>query len=557
MKLTAITVRKTAIDFEICRARAGDLFEISARVPLVCGDAGAEFTPGRVVAKYTVECGDNGASIPRFSGDYDCIICAFEVYSGGGRVEGVRYVTEIDPSVPECSYPYPHVGIKALSCIPEDMDFLGISQSGLTPNQSKLMAVRPSEDTIEYIFNGRPYYFKKDVVESMDKFLLEGSKRGVINVMIYHNSSFSLGEKADDELVDIIQHPAYDFDCPTAYISAFNVRTEQGLDYFCACAEFLAERYSREDQKYGRSLSFVMGNEVTSQYVWNNAGDMTCEQFMLEYTTVMRLAWLLSCKHYANFRVHTSFDRYFNGSHIPSQPTRFYGMKASIECIAAHCRRDGDFPWNIAFHPYPENLAYPDFYNDRSPNFTFATDRITFKNVEVMPAFLAQEHLLYKGVPRRIMLTEQGFNSRDGEPFSELQGAHAYCLAYLKIRNQPTIDMFLHHAYIDNPGEFGLNLGIRRFGGYKEDGGLIPGEPKPIYYVMRDMDTPAETQRVGEARAFIGAPLFDRLLNPPPVAPDIDRSKGGLTIPGMGAKKRGKKAVPVEDRVQTNFDASV
>lgn len=557
MKTTTITVRKANIDFEVCGARSGDFFEISARVPLVCGNAGEGFTPGRVVAKHTVEYGDNGASIPRFAGDYDCIICAFEVYSSGRRVEGVRYVTEIDPSVPECSYPYPRVGIKALDCTPEDMDLLGISQSCFGPNQSQLMAVRSSKDTIKYIYNGRSFYFKKDVVEKMDKFLLEGSKRGVISVMIYFNSSFFLGEKADDELVDIIQHPAYDFDFPDAFISAFNVRTEQGLDYFCACTEFLAERYSREDQKYGRSLSFVMGNEVTSQYIWNNAGDMTCEQFMLEYTTVMRLAWLLSCKHYANFRVHTSFDQCFNSSHIPSQPTRFYGMKASIESIAAHCRRDGDFPWNIAFHPYPENLAYPDFYNDRSPNFTLATDKITFKNVEVMPAFLAQEQLSYKGIPRRIMLTEQGFNSRDGEPFSELQGAHAYCLAYLKIRNQPTIDMFRHHTYIDNPGEFGLNLGIRRFGGYKEDGDLIPGEPKPIYYVMRDMDTPAEAQRIAEARAFIGAPLFDRLLNPPPITPDIDHSKDGLTIPGMGAKRRGKRADRRSDQVQKNFDASV
>ena len=195
--------------------------------------------------------------------------------------------------MPDCSYPYPHAGIKAVACTPEDMDFLGISQSCCGPNQGQLMAVRSSKDTLEYIYNGKPYYFKKDIVAKMDKSLREGSKRGVISIMRYFNSSFFLGEKANDELVDIIQHPAYDVDFPSAFIGAFNVRTEQGLDYFCACTEFLAERYSREDQKYGRSLSFEMGNEVTSQYIWNNAGDMTCEQFMLEYTTVMRLAWLL------------------------------------------------------------------------------------------------------------------------------------------------------------------------------------------------------------------------------------------------------------------------
>ena len=41
-----------------------------------------------------------------------------------------------------------------------------------------------------------------------------------------------------------------------------------------------------------------------------------------------------------------------------------------------------------------------------------------------------------------------------------------------------------------------------------------PGEPKPIYYVIKDMDTPAEAKRIEEARAFIGPELFDALLNP-------------------------------------------
>ena len=86
MKITAITVRKAAIDFKIGGAKSGDFFEISARVPVVCGDPGAKFTPGRVVARHTVKYGDNGASIPSLSGKYDCIICAFEVYSAASAM---------------------------------------------------------------------------------------------------------------------------------------------------------------------------------------------------------------------------------------------------------------------------------------------------------------------------------------------------------------------------------------------------------------------------------------------------------------------------------------
>jgi hypothetical protein len=557
MKITTITVRKDTIDLEISCAAIGDLFEVTACVPVVCGDPEATFSPGRIITRCQETYTSGGLSIPRYAGAYDLIICAFAVFYRDQQVEGIRYVTEIDPIVSQYDFPYPKCNLKALNSdtLLTDVDALGIAQTSCGPNQAELMAMHPSDNTIEYMYNGRAYYFKKDVVERLDAALIPFAQRGIPCLMRYINGSFLVGDRADPEIVDIIQHPAYDYSFPAAYIGAFNLRTEQGLDYYCACTEFLVERYAREDRKYGWCLSYEVGNEVTSQYIWSNAGEMTCEQSMLEYTSAMRLAWLLARKHYAQFRIHTSFDQYFNGRHVPEQPKRYYGMKECIDHIAVHCARDGNFPWNIATHPYPENLNYPDFYHDREPSFTFETRRITFKNIEVMPAYLAQEHLLYKGQPRRIIFPEQGFGSRNGEPYTELEGAHGYCLAYLKIRQQPTIDLFLHHSYMDNPWEFGLNLGVRRFGGFDENGKQVPGDPKPIYYVMRDMDTPAEAQRVREAREFIGPLLFDRLLNPPAVIKVVDHSRDGLTIPGQGHNK-SRQTGDNQDKetAVTNFD---
>jgi hypothetical protein len=554
MNIQSITVNKTEIRIDICCATKGQSFRVLSRVPVVCGVPNAAFTPGRVVAQYDVVYGDSYLGIPRFSGQYDYIICSFEVYLSEVRVEGICYVTEIDPAMPQCSAPYPHKSIKALDCSLEDVDILGISQAAMSINQATAMTLSPN-NAIEFLYNGKPYYFKKSIIEDMDKHLRALSEHGVMCVMRYINAPFlGLIKETEDELVDIILHPSHDNDFPSAYMSAFNVRTEEGLDYFCACTEFFAERYSREDQKYGCCLSFEMGNEVTSQYIWNNAGELTCQQFMVEYTTVMRLAWLLSSKHYANFRIHTSFDQYFTGRHVPAEPKRFYGMRESIDCIAANCATEGDFPWNIAFHPYPENLSYPDFYHDREPSYTFETRRITFKNVEVMPAYLAQEHLLYKGQPRRIILPEQGFNSRTGEPYTEYEAAYGYVLAYLKIRKQPTIDMFLHYSYMDNPWEFGLNLGVRRFGGYDETNKQVAGEPKPIYWVLRDMDTPAEAGRIEAAREFIGSMLFDRILNPPQVVASVDHSKDGLTIMRANDRKKEKPVIDKDQHVLTNFD---
>ena len=98
-------------------------------------------------------------------------------------------------------------------------------------------------------------------------------------------------------------------------------------------------------------------------------------------------------------------------------------------------------------------------------------------------------------------------------------GEAGYVLAYLKARAIPTVDMMMHHAYTDNPHEFGLNLGIRRYDADRPD---HVGEAKPIYEAVRDMDTEREAARIAKAREYIGADIFDYLLNPPAIAHGSD-----------------------------------
>jgi hypothetical protein len=132
----------------------------------------------------------------------------------------------------------------------------------------------------------------------------------------------------------------------------------------------------------------------------------------------------------------------------------------------------------------------------------------------VLGAYLEQEDYLYRGKPRRVIFSEQGFNSQNGPTaaITEKQGEAAYVLAYLKSRNMPIVDMMTHHSCVDNPGEFGLNLGIYRHDPTKP--GRV-GEAKPILNAFLAMDTPAEEAAVAKARAFIGEELFDLLLHPP------------------------------------------
>ena len=549
MKVTEIRAFKDKIVLKFADARDGEKVIVKARVPLVCGPEDLDFAEGRAVYETERALSGGAAEIPRYAGKTDLLVYRFDC-----GCEGVRYVTEVEEEVSEFTDPYPDRPLKAINArvLEEDLDDLGFAQTSISWNQAAVMVSKGAPDAIEFEYDGETYYFNREAVESVDKTMQRMWKRGITAVSRHVNASFLAGEKADQAIVDIVQHPGYDYDFPSAYMGAFNLRTEAGFKYFCAYIDHMLTRYTRPDHKYGWMVSFETGNEVTSQYIWNNAGEMTCAEYMREYTEIMRVSWLLAMKHWSNFRVFTSFDQYFCGRHVPSEPKRFYGMKESIDEIQKNCDRDGNFPWNVAFHPYPENLSYPDFWNDREPNWTFETRRITFKNLEVMPAYLAQPQFLYKGKPRRIILPEQGFNSRTDAPYTLKQGKYGYVLAYQKMKKLGTIDMFLHHNYVDGPWEFGLNLGIRYCDGYDENNKEIIAERKPICEAIAAMDTDREAAMVEEARAFIGPEIFDYMLDPPEVKASVDHSKDGLNIPGQGNRRATDKAK--EEGTKANFD---
>ena len=125
---------------------------------------------------------------------------------------------------------------------------------------------------------------------------------------------------------------------------------------------------------------------------------------------------------------------------------------------------------------------------------------------------------------RRIIFSEQGFNSQSGpmQALTEKMAAAGYVLAYMKARNMKTVDMFTHHATVDNPKEFGLNLGMFR---YDANAPHHMGKAKPIFASFTAMETEKEKEAVQSARSSIGEDLFDFLLDPPLVYGDRDTSQ--------------------------------
>ena len=362
--------------------------------------------PGRALTVLPVEVRGGVIELPRLDGGRDRIFSRFDLYENGGRAEGARYVTDVAAGVPADETPYPRPDIiKTLGLPGELAKKYGVSirQGLMNINLPALMAAAPGPGTLEYPFNGRVYYVRGSAVEEIDAAMASVP----MMTMILLNSPRLFGSTGERALLDACIHPRYDWNCPNAYISAFDMETEEGQGYYAAFVSFLVERYTRKDGKYGHAAGAIISNEVNSQYIWGNAGEMPVEDYVREYAQALRLAWLCGQRFCRHSRVYISLDQFWCGANFdPSQKGRYYVGRRMLELLAAYGREEGDFPWHVAYHPYPEDLRWPDFWHDRAPDFTFSTAKITFKNMEVLEAFLSQEAFLYRGEPRRIIFSE-------------------------------------------------------------------------------------------------------------------------------------------------------
>jgi hypothetical protein len=306
-------------------------------------------------------------------------------------------------------------------------------------------------------------------------------------------------QSADPEVNRILIHPRCLTNAPN-HLGNFNTVTDEGRRWLTATMEFCAERWSRPDQKHGQVAGYIMGNEVNSHWWWANMGRVSMEEFADDYLRTVRLAHAAVRKESSWARVYLSLEHHWNIRYPAGDAQQAFPARPFLDYFAQRAREGGDFDWNIAFHPYPENLFEPRFWNDQTATTNvLTTPRITFKNIELLPAYLHRPELLFKGQPRRIILSEQGFHTPAGPDGETIQAA-AYCYAYKKIERLNGIDAFILHRHVDNAHEGGLLLGLRSNQPKNGD----PQPKKKIYECFRAADTPDWEKAFAFALPIVG-----------------------------------------------------
>jgi hypothetical protein len=108
--------------------------------------------------------------------------------------------------------------------------------------------------------------------------------------------------------------------------------------------------------------------------------------------------------------------------------------------------------------------------------------------------------LLHHGQPRRVILSEQGFDTPK-TPDGERVQAAAFCYAWKLIEQQDGIDAFILHRHVDHAKEGGLLLGL-----WTHKAGSIadPDRKKMIYECFRLADTPQWREAFQFALPIVG-----------------------------------------------------
>jgi hypothetical protein len=375
-----------------------------------------------------------------------------------------------------------------------DLDDLGIAAVTVNVNLNGIFRCAPGEGRTAFEYGGRTWYADDRAVSRLDTTMEAAARREIVVSAIVLISP--VARSPDKEWAKLVCHP--DADPSGTYVMP-NVGSADGVRAYAAALDFLARRYGgpRGQAKHGRIHHWIMHNEVDAGWVWTNAGIKTAPRYMDLYQKSMRMAHLIARQYDPHAKAFISLTHHW----ARTTERHSYPSRDLLELLLDFSKAEGDFDWAIAHHPYPQDLFNPRVWENDQATGSFDTPKITFKNIEVLDAWVNRPRAMFLGKHRRtIHLSEQGLNSRDYSAKSSREQAAGMAYAWNKVKGLDSIEAFQYHNWIDNRGEGGLRIGLRRFADDEDD----PLGKKPIWDVYRALGTADEAAATEFAKSIVG-----------------------------------------------------
>ena len=281
-----------------------------------------------------------------------------------------------------------------------------------------------------------------------------------------------------------------------------NLTTAKAFNLYAAALEHMASTHCTPGNRISH---WIMHNEVDFANEWTNMGDQPMMRYLDRYIKSMRICYNIVRQYDQNASVLGSY------THCWTVADGNYAPKKMLEATVAYSEAEGDFRWGVAYHPYPQDLTKPSFWvNDTQATYSLNSKYVTFKNLEVIDAWIRQKENFYKGKTKRVLfLSEQGTNSPSySESDLALQAAGG-AWGWKKVSKLDGIDAIQWHNWADNKAEGGLRIGLRTFA----EGSVSDLTPKPVWYVWKAAGTAEEDSVFDQYKTTLGISDWDSILN--------------------------------------------
>ena len=333
----------------------------------------------------------------------------------------------------------------------EELPELGIDAITINLVLNRFLTHQPGGKREPIDVEGPAVYFNPEVFAHYDD-LIEFARRHQIVV----SAIVLIPRSKQTEHRSPLVHPESD----AGVYAMPDLSTERGARIYTFLLDRIAQRYRDSERSPGGITNWIAHNEIDFHPVWTNMGPQPRRVLTETYYRSMRIIDAAARQHNPNARVFASLTHHWV---VPDDGKwRQLSPKETIESLQRYSQLEGDFPWGVAYHPYPESLFAETAWNDADPQPNLETPLITIQNLEVLGQFLELPSMRDShGETRPVLLSEQGFHSASYQPEDQNRQASSLWYAMRKIRTMPWIESFYYHRWIDHPDEGGLLLGLR------------------------------------------------------------------------------------------------